>query len=490
MDDPWGLNLELRDFDRLLRKEVLVEEPVDITVFVGDQRFLGMPPLSEIQEEIARHITQVLRAPTLIQLHGEEKGLEIYEKYTVNEVIALLGKGAGKDHVSRICFAYIVYLMHCLRDPLEYYGKAHGIYIDLLNLAVNAQQAQRVFFEPFKNLLLNSPFFTEVGFEPRVSELFFFSRPVRCFSGHSEAEGWEGYELMAVVLDEVAAFRGLGPNVPVLTPNGWVKNGSLKVGDNVIGKDGNPTRIIGVFPMGSKEVFEIEFGDGVKAQCSEDHIWNVYEYSDEGIKANRNLQLKDFKSLTLKGKYNHNRYSIPVVEPVNFRANGDLPIDPYIMGILISGGGLTDGIKFSTQDSFVVDEIQKRLPENLQVVHYQDYDYGISRKIWSGKNQVLDSVRDFSLNLRSDLKFIPDIYLYASIEDRKALLAGLMDGDGATDRGRESYSTTSDRLKDGIIELCRGLGGVPSVTKYKGWWRSPVSRPLGSSNLFEGFYSN
>jgi hypothetical protein len=77
----------------------------------------------------------------------------------------------------------------------------------LLNLAVNAQQAQRVFFEPLKNLLLNSPFFNEVGFEPRVQEIFFFSRPVRCFSGHSESEGWEGYEVLTVVLDEIAAFK-------------------------------------------------------------------------------------------------------------------------------------------------------------------------------------------------------------------------------------------------------------------------------------------
>ena len=119
----------------------------------------------------------------------------------------MLGKGSGKDHCARISMAYTAYLLHCLRDPLNYYGKANGVYIDLLNLAVNAQQAQRVFFEPFKNLLLGSPFFNEVGFEPRVSEIFFFSRPVRCFSGHSESEGWEGYEVMTIILDEIAAFK-------------------------------------------------------------------------------------------------------------------------------------------------------------------------------------------------------------------------------------------------------------------------------------------
>jgi hypothetical protein len=140
-------------------------------------------------------------------LYGQENGSKYYKKYTDNEVICMLGKGSGKDHCSRISIAYTSYLLHCLRDPLNYYGKAYGVYIDLLNLAVNAQQAQRVFFEPLKNLLLNSPFFNEVGFEPRVQEIFFFSRPVRCFSGHSESEGWEGYEVMTVVLDEIAAFK-------------------------------------------------------------------------------------------------------------------------------------------------------------------------------------------------------------------------------------------------------------------------------------------
>lgn len=207
MSDFIGLNLEFNDFDRLLRQDDLVETPVSVQTFVQDKRYLGLPPLSAIQEEIVKHSTQIFKEHTLISLHGEELGKEIYQKYTVNEVICMLGKGSGKDHCARISIAYTAYLLHCLRDPLNYFGKAHGVYIDLLNLAVNAQQAQRVFFEPLKNLLLASPYFNEVGFEPRVSEIFFFSRPVRCFSGHSESEGWEGYEVLTIILDEIAAFK-------------------------------------------------------------------------------------------------------------------------------------------------------------------------------------------------------------------------------------------------------------------------------------------
>jgi hypothetical protein len=207
MSDFIGMNLDFKDFDRLLRQEELSTEPVPVEVFVQDKKFLGLPPLSPIQLEIVRHSTQILKKHTLQKLMGEQAGEEWYNKYTDNEVICMLGKGSGKDHCARISIAYTAYLLHCLRDPLSYYGKATGVYIDLLNLAVNAQQAQRVFFEPLKNLLLSSPFFNEVGFEPRVSEIFFFSRPVRCFSGHSESEGWEGYEVMSVILDEISAFK-------------------------------------------------------------------------------------------------------------------------------------------------------------------------------------------------------------------------------------------------------------------------------------------
>lgn len=207
MSDFIGMNLEFKDFDRLLRQDELVMEPVPVEVFVQDKKYLGLPPLSPIQLEIVRHSTQILKKHTLQKLMGDQAGEEWYTKYTDNEVICMLGKGSGKDHCARISIAYTAYLLHCLRDPLGYYGKATGVYIDLLNLAVNAQQAQRVFFEPLKNLLLSSPFFNEVGFEPRVSEIFFFSRPVRCFSGHSESEGWEGYEVMTVILDEISAFK-------------------------------------------------------------------------------------------------------------------------------------------------------------------------------------------------------------------------------------------------------------------------------------------
>lgn len=468
MSDMGWLNLELDDFTQLVDEEELKEIPVDLDTFLTDKYYLGgagIKNISPVQRQIIEGIAQIYKLPTLIKIHGEEVGQKIWDE-TYHEIVAMCGKGGGKDFSSRIGFAYSIYKLHCLRDPIGYYNKAQGTYIDLLNIAINADQARDVFFKPLNNILSASPYFQERGFEPRKSSLEFYECPIRLFSGNSEAESWEGLDLLLVVLDEIAAFKGLGPNVPVLTPDGWVKNGDLRVGDKVIGADGKATSIQGVFPMGQKEVFEIEFEDGETAQCSEDHIWNVDEYSDGRRKTNKNLQLKDFKSLELKGKWNQKRYSIPVVQPVEFNSLGDLPIDPYVMGILLSEGSLRGKVvSFANGDDFIVEEVKCRLPG--YEIKTSD---GVSWRI-NNSGKLKAQLEELGLwGHKADTKFIPELYLRASVNERKMLLRGLMDGDGTVARGHGSYKTVSDNLARDVIELCRSLGGVPMGKRHPSWY--------------------
>lgn len=207
MSDFGWLNTNFEDFDSLLSESELVEEPVPIDVFMHDKHYLGIKQASDLQKKIIEHSSQIFLPHTLIELYGEERGKQIWEEETVSEIIAQCGKGSGKDFSARCSFLYTIYKLHCMKDPLAYYGKAHGTYIDLLNLAVNAEQAERVFFSPLKNMMTNSPYFLDVGFEPRKKEIEFMQRPIRLFSGNSESEAWEGLDLMLVVLDEIAAFK-------------------------------------------------------------------------------------------------------------------------------------------------------------------------------------------------------------------------------------------------------------------------------------------
>ena len=114
------------DFLEALEDSPFEEEPVDAKTFVESEDFLGQPPLSDIQYDIVKAMSQVYRKEDLIRLMGFEEGSRYYKKYTKNEIILQLGKGSGKDFTSTVAVAYIVYKLLCLKDPARYYGKPSG----------------------------------------------------------------------------------------------------------------------------------------------------------------------------------------------------------------------------------------------------------------------------------------------------------------------------------------------------------------------------
>ena len=191
------------DLIDILDGEEFEERPVDLRTFVTDKNYLGLPELSENQYTLIEKSSQIYKESTLIKLFGEKEGSLRY-KQTCNEVVAQLGKGSGKDYCSTISVAYIVYLLLCLKDPASYYGKPPGDSIDIINIAINAQQANNVFFKGFKNRVTHSPWFIGKYFE-KASEIK-FDKNVTVYSGHSEREAFEGYNVLVAVLDEISGF--------------------------------------------------------------------------------------------------------------------------------------------------------------------------------------------------------------------------------------------------------------------------------------------
>src|SRR5207244_4717437 len=61
-------------------------------------------------------------------------------------------------------------------------------------------------------------------------------------------------------------------------------------------------------------------------------------------------------------------------------------------------------------------------------------------------------------------KHIPAAYQHASVDQRLALLQGLMDTDGSITRfGYAEFCSISQELADGVEELCTGLGLMPRM---------------------------
>ena len=192
------------DFLEVLKENQFDEIPVDAKTFVESADYLGQPPLSLIQYEIVEAMSQIYRKEELQEIFGSVAGAQYFNKYTKNEIILQLGKGSGKDFVSTVACAYIVYKLLCLKDPARYYEKPSGDAIDIINVAINAQQAKNVFFKGFKTKIEKSPWFA--GKYNAKADSIEFDKSITVYSGHSERESHEGLNLLLAVLDEISGF--------------------------------------------------------------------------------------------------------------------------------------------------------------------------------------------------------------------------------------------------------------------------------------------
>lgn len=191
------------DIIDLLGGDEFDEKPVELEEFVTSEDFLGLPPLSKYQYDAIKAMSQIYKKQTLINLYGEKVALDRWNQ-TCNEVILQLGKGSGKDYMSTIAVSYMVYLLLCLKDPARYFGKPPGDSIDILNIAINSEQAKNVFFKGFKTRLDKSPWF-QGRYTPTAGAVS-FDKGITCHSGHSERESFEGYNVLCVILDEISGF--------------------------------------------------------------------------------------------------------------------------------------------------------------------------------------------------------------------------------------------------------------------------------------------
>lgn len=254
----------------------------------------------------------------------------------------------------------------------------------------------------------------------------------------------------------------------VLTPDGFVKMGDIRVGSVVVGGDGSLRTVVGVFPQGEKEVVEIELKDGRTVECCEEHLWKVLD-----VKLGRDtvLSVGDMLDSGLKERTSY-RYRVPFAAPFA-SGHADLPIEPYVLGVLIGDGCISCGtsVVVSSSEPDVMARVQERLGGGYSVKKYnaENYSWGVSYEVEHNKNPLRDGLIGLGLyGRRSSEKFIPDMYMRASVEQRRQLLAGLFDTDGSVDgKGRMAYSTSSDRLADDVASLARSLGIGASRSTYE-----------------------
>jgi phosphate starvation-inducible PhoH-like protein len=276
----------------------------------------------------------------------------------------------------------------------------------------------------------------------------------------------------------------------VLTPDGFVPMGTLRVGDLVVGSDGRPTPVLGVYPQGRKEVYRVAAQDGAYTLACGEHLWTVRTASDRRRGKTRTLETQEMVG-RLRAADAH-RYELPLVEPVHFPAQ-DVPLDAYALGLLLGDGCLTTSTTpaFATADPELAVALQAAL-DRIDVRHKAGYDYVLHHS-HGGRgglrvaNPVTEALRRLELaGTRSATKFVPQEYLHNSVAVRTAVLQGLLDSDGGpvSQRGRTcriQYTTTSPGLKDDVTFLVRSLGGVVHTRLREAAGRAPgraAGRPV------------
>ena len=252
---------------------------------------------------------------------------------------------------------------------------------------------------------------------------------------------------------------------PILTPAGFVPMGSLRVGSEVIGRGGTPCKVTGVYPQGWRDVYRVTFTDGSWTRCCGDHLWSVQTKSQKCRRSGfSTLKTKDLIGDLVDGS-GATKWFVPMVEPVN-HPKVDLPIDPYVLGVLIGDGCIRRQVHVSTTDEHILDQLKARLP-GATIKNLDRCDYAITYGVVGCKGSPLrKQLKDAGLlGLGSGDKFIPEMYLTASFDQRLQLLRGLMDTDGTvrSEDGHAEYNTVSRRLADDICRLVRSMGGATRV---------------------------
>lgn len=183
---------------------IFEEEPVSLDVFVRDQQFLNAPPLSDIQYDLIRHIERVYLADTFALMAEEFDPYWSVPIPQTNLIVAQWGKGGGKDYTVRVASLRVIYLLLCLRSPQEYFSMPPTETIHLLNVASSAPQAFRAFFQPMTRVVKLGWFADKA--DPKQNAIT-YNKNIEAVSGHSDAEGQEGLNLIMGVADEIDAFK-------------------------------------------------------------------------------------------------------------------------------------------------------------------------------------------------------------------------------------------------------------------------------------------
>lgn len=252
----------------------------------------------------------------------------------------------------------------------------------------------------------------------------------------------------------------------VWTTDGWKTHGDLAVGDFVFAPDGKPTRVVAV-GADTTSSYRLTFTNGEAVECHADHEWTVTDRSCHKLKTLTTHQLSE-QPLSIGPAKSRARFLLPHVSPLQTDAV-PLPLDPYLLGAWL-GDGTTSSpcLTHAYSERAVIDSFIAA-GYDLSVAHVHQTTGVVTSSFAGPQSTGVGSslVKALVATGVYKRKIIPLRYLTAGTEQRRELLAGLIDTDGSCDTtGRYVLSNTNAALAEQTATLARSLGGRVQVQSY------------------------
>ncbi|MFI1713313.1 helicase-related protein [Streptomyces litmocidini] len=270
----------------------------------------------------------------------------------------------------------------------------------------------------------------------------------------------------------------------VLTSVGFRRMGDMRVGDEVIVPTGETAVVDGVFPQGEREVWRILLSDGTAVECDDEHLWIVgTSCAWHRGQAPKVLTTREIRHDLLKAN-GSSKWYIPPAAPVDLGDGATLPLDPYLLGVLLGDGSFRHNLRLSTTDAEIHDAVAMSVEPDCRLTPVVgsrcDYTIQLVRRAGGVRNPVIQALRDLELwGVTSHDKFIPEQFKNATIKDRLAVLQGLLDTDGTVHQDGMSVSlcSASRSLAEDVAWLVRSLGGRARVLPKKTAFNVSVALP-------------
>ena len=256
---------------------------------------------------------------------------------------------------------------------------------------------------------------------------------------------------MVIVAARPAVGKALALDTPLPTPTGWTTMGEIEPGQDLLGADGRPTRVVAATEvLVGRPCFEVVFSDGSRIIADAAHQWLTEQREigrgrrRGGVAVRTTAELAATARTRLGGRPNHavaNARSLQL-DPVH------CTVPPYVQGVRLGvrhvAGALTPRPVVS---------IPSRVPVSIGAA------VGEPVPVRPAQSGTL-------AELPPGVGRIPRELLRASVTQRRALLAGVLDADGAVmPNGAVHFRTRQGGLAADVHELAVSLGHTATLTQ-------------------------